>query len=66
METKKLKTTFKDYFNSLEEPEKIRIRECMVPQYIAYSTFYYKVDQEKFSELELEKLETITGKTFTR
>lgn len=55
---------FKDYFNALSQEDKNRIRQLMVPAYMEYSTFYYKLSKDKFSNLELEKLSVLTGKNF--
>lgn len=60
------KITFKEYYQSLEDVEKNRIRDVFVPQYLSYSAFYYKVRLNSFTELELQKLEEITNQKFSR
>jgi len=58
--------SFKDYYYSLETDGKNAIRDAMVPKYMGNSTFYYKLGDNKWSELEFEKLESITNQTFER
>lgn len=58
--------SFKDYYNSLESKEKSNLRDAVVPTYISYSSFYDKLRDDKFTLLELEKFEQITGKTFVK
>jgi hypothetical protein len=60
------KITFKEYYQSLDDEAKNRIRDVFVPQYLSYSAFYYKVRLNSFTELELQKLEEITNETFLR
>lgn len=61
------KIIFKDYFNALPtDDDRNYIRDIMFPKYMAYTTFYTKVRENTFTELELEKLEEITNKTFER
>lgn len=59
---------FKDYFNGLNSDEaKNCIRDLFVLRYnMGYTTFYRKVRENSFSELEFEKLEEITKLKFTR
>lgn len=58
---------FKDYFYALpSEKDRNAIRDVMWPKYMGYTTFYTKVRQNTFTELEFEKLEAITKKTFER
>lgn len=66
MDAIKKKLSFKDYYDSLTPEDKLTLRHGMVPVYMQYSTFYYKVDKNKFTDLELEKLELLTGENFTR
>ena len=58
--------TFKDYYSNLETKEKNKIRDYFVPKYISNSTFYLKVTDNSFTELEFERLEQITELTFKR
>lgn len=58
--------SFKDYYNSLDSKEKSALRDAVVPTYISYTSFYEKLRGDKFTRLELEKLEQITAKTFTK
>lgn len=58
---------FKDYFKALpNDKARNAVRDVMWPKYMAYNTFYTKVRENTFTELEFEKLEEITGETFTR
>ncbi len=66
MEEIKKKLNFKAYYESLSPEDKITIRQLVVPAYMQYSTFYYKLDKNKFTELEIEKLEMLTGENFTK
>ncbi len=66
MDSIKKKLSFKDYYDNLSAEDKINLRQLMVPAYMQYSTFYYKVDKNKFTDLELEKLEMLTGENFKR
>lgn len=59
--------TFKDYFSGLSDDEKSEIRDLFITRkYMAYSTFYQKVEKNSWSVLEFEKLEEITGKKFEK
>lgn len=60
------KLSFKDYYNNLTADEKIALRHLVVPVYMQYSTFYAKLDKNNWTALEIEKLEMLTGETFTR
>ena len=66
MKTIKKKLSFKAYYDNLSVEEKRQIRQLMVPVYLSYPSFYDKIKNDKFSELELEKLELLTGENFTR
>lgn len=58
---------FKDYYDALPNDEaRNAIRDVMWPKYMGYTTFYTKVRQNTFTELEFEKLEEITKNTFYR
>ena len=58
---------FKDYYDNLPDDDtRNAIRDIMWPKYMAYTTFYTKIRMNTFTELEFEKLEEITGETFTR
>lgn len=58
---------FKDYYDKLPSDEaRNLIRDIMWPKYMGYSSFYRKIKDNTFTELEFEKLEEITGETFTR
>lgn len=61
------KIIFKDYFNALpDDNARLELRNKLVPKYISYPSFYRKVTENAFTELEFEKLEEITNKQFTR
>lgn len=61
------KINFKDYFSDLSDDEKLEIRNLFILKYkMAYSTFYSKLNNNSWSELEFEKLEEVTRKNFTR
>ena len=58
---------FKAYYEALATDElKSSLRNKIVPKYISQSAFYRKKDDNTFSELEFEKLESITGQKFER
>jgi len=58
--------SFKDYFESLDIDAKSELRDSVTPAFMAYTTFYYKLRMNSWSELELRKLEELTGKNFKR
>jgi len=58
--------SFKDYYSNLGPAEKNIIRDYFVPKYIRNSSFYAKVADNTFTELEFERLELITGQIFER
>jgi len=58
--------SFKDYYSNLEAGEKNKIRDYFVPKYVSNSSFYGKVADNSFTELEFERLELITGQIFER
>lgn len=58
------KIAFKDYFNSLPMEEKIELRDQLVPKYFHMTTFYQKVAANRFTNLEREKLNEVTGRDF--
>ena len=61
------KLVFKDYFNSLPtDDDRNAIRDQMFPKYMGYTTFYTKIRNNSFTELEFEKLESLTSQTFER
>lgn len=60
------KITFSDYFETLDVKSKTELRSKMTPLYVAYTTFYYKLRNNSFTELELQKLEELTNQTFAR
>jgi len=60
------KINFADYYNSLSDEDKNAIRYKMCPVYMAESTFFYKVRENKFNPLEIEKLTVITGIEFEK
>lgn len=60
------KITFTDYFESLDVQSKMELRGKFTPLYVAYTTFYYKLRNNSFTELELQKLEELTNQTFAR
>ena len=61
------KIIFKDYFTGLHDDDaRSNLRDVFVPKYISYSSFYRKINDNSFSELEFEKLEQITNKKFER
>jgi len=66
MKTIKENLSFKAYYENLSKEDKLKIRHLMVPTYMHYPTFYYKVKKEEFTTLELEKLSFLTGINFTR
>lgn len=57
---------FTEYYNSLSEDEKTTLREKVTPKYMAYTSFYHKIRNKAFTELEIEKLEEITNQKFSR
>lgn len=63
---KEEKLVFRDYFSSLTTDEKKSLRDKVVPLYISYSSFYRKVEENSFSELEFEKIESLTNHNFKR
>ena len=62
------KIAFKDYFNDLpNDDERTKIRDLFIVKYkMGYTTFYTKVRENTWTELEFEKLEEITNKIFSR
>lgn len=60
------KITFSDYFETLDVKSKNELRDKFTPIYVAYTTFYYKLRNNSFTELELQKLEELTNQTFAR
>lgn len=61
------KIIFKDYFNTLNsDEERNQIRDQMFPKYMSYTSFYRKIRENAFTELEFEKLEEITKQQFIR
>jgi hypothetical protein len=60
------KITFSDYFETLDVQSKNELRDKFTPIYVAYTTFYYKLRNNSFTELELQKLEELTNQTFAR
>jgi len=60
------KILFKAYFELLETDAKNSIRDQMMSVGIAYSTFYTKVSDNSFKELEFRELERITNLNFKR
>jgi len=65
-EENKEKILFKDYFESLDNPAKKEIRDKMVPIHMEYTTFYNKLKNSSWKELEIQELERLTGKSFLR
>ena len=61
---KKRKLNFKDYYNSCSLECKLIIREAMVPKYMSYSNFYFKLTNNSWLEYDYEKLELLTGENF--
>ena len=58
---------FKAYYEALpDDDSKSLLRNQIVPKYMSQSAFYRKKDENSFSELEFEKLESLTGQTFSR
>lgn len=61
------KIIFKDYFYALpDDNARLELRNKLVPKYISYPSFYRKVNENAFTELEFEKIEEITTKQFER
>jgi len=60
------KILFKDYFELLDTTAKNKIRDSMVPLHVAYTTFYAKLRNNSWKELEYQELERITGQSFIR
>jgi hypothetical protein len=58
--------TFKDYYSSLSEGEKNKIRHGLCPKYMAESTFFYKLRNNAFTALEIEKINELTNLTFEK
>lgn len=51
--------SFKDYYKSLTEAEKIQIVNSLVPKYWRLSTFYDKMNNDRWTEVEYEKLQEL-------
>ena len=62
----KEKISFKAYYESITTDERNSLRDSMYLVGMANSTFYYKVREDKFTELELRELESLTSQTFDR
>lgn len=61
------KIIFKEYYESLpDDKARTDLRNEFVPKYISYPSFYRKISDNSFTELELEKLEEITNQKFAR
>lgn len=60
------KMMFKEYYETLPEKKKLKLRNQLMPLYIGYSTFYTKMATNAFTPLEFEKLETLTHEKFKR
>jgi hypothetical protein len=60
------KIVFKDYYQELSNKERSELKGKLIPCYMQYSTFYYKVKNNLFTELEFEKLESITRLSLKR
>lgn len=61
------KIIFKDYFFALpDDNARVEIRNKIVPRYVSYPSFYRKINDNSFTELEFEKLEEITNQQFER
>ena len=66
IEENKEKILFKDYFEGLNTPTKNEIRDSIVPAHMGYTTFYAKLRNNSWKELEYQELERITGQIFIR
>ena len=60
------KIVFKDYYEGLNDEDKETLVFALVPKYLSISSFYRKKNDNSFSELEFEKIETITKLNFVR
>ena len=60
------KIVFKDYYEGLNDEDKEALVFALVPKYLSISSFYRKKNDNSFSELEFEKIETITKQKFVR
>jgi len=60
------KILFKDYFELLDTTAKNKIRDTMVPLHVAYTTFYAKLRNNSWKELEFKEIERLTGQSFKR
>lgn len=59
------KMNFTDYFEKLSREDKVALRDKLVPKYMQIATFYQKLARNGWTQLELEKLNVLTGKNFT-
>lgn len=58
---------FKDYYMSLQnDEERAELRNQIVPKYMSQSSFFRKMNDNSFTELEFEKLEFLTSQTISR
>lgn len=56
---------FKYYYERLSEDEKISIRDgFLIASGLAYTSFYHKLRNDKFSKLEQSKLEELCNQKF--
>lgn len=57
---------FKDYYSSLDDDRKLDLFMYFVPKYMSMSSFYRKIRDNSFSNLEFERIEELTTKKFKR
>lgn len=57
---------FKDYYSSLDDDKKLDLFMYFVPKYMSMSSFYRKIRDNSFSNLEFERIEELTTKKFKR
>lgn len=58
------KLSFETYYESLPIEEKLILRDKLVPRYLGLPSFYSKLRANRWTELEREKIQELTGKTF--
>ncbi len=59
------KSTFKNYYHSLDDAEKVEIRDTILRECgISYPTFYSKLNRENYSILERKAIERICEISF--
>lgn len=60
-----VKMSFKDYYAGLDTDAKKKLRDQLVPKYMSHGSFYDKLRDDRFTLLEIEKIESLTGQSFS-